>query len=459
MKKIKIYLKKALSMLVVMCLMISIVNIPAYAATVSAISATKITEAVLSQPYYTPSQLAKQVAAKPKATATKITKVKATKKVSLTTKIKKQYGAKGLTLIKKLANKLSLTISTVYNKFVKFGITTKHISKVYSTIIKQIKKGVGFVNCASLAVAKYLGISRTSAALQNLLGDIIHGDFLSNNSKTFKGVIGTGEGSTITLKKNGKKVENYYVTLKTFMNNLKKGDKALLSVDCYNKKGKNVGGHAITVVKEKNGYGVFDTLSNGGEEVIYSKKEFEKFMNGKAAVGKTKKGKTIKKPVYYTNTTSGTIRYKPLKNKKIDVTTDSKNLIKAANNGYVRTVKNIDNKLIKVDFNKFMDNLKTGETTTVKVKGFDFFYNGGTHYITVSKEKDGFGVIDVNVNGGKKVIYDEDSFYRLLVRQKTTLTGKDAKTGKNIKVNTYYGTADLEHWKILCTPTKGLTEK
>ena len=448
-------MKKILSLLITISLMTGITNIPVYAGG-TAISAGKTTDAVLSQTYYTPAQLAKQVIAKPKATVAKTTKAKATKKVSLMTKIKKQYGANGLTLIKKLANKLSLTISAVYSKFVIFDITTKHINKVYSTIIKQIKKGVGFVNCASLAVAKYLGISRKSAALQNLLGDITSGDFLVNNSKTFKGIIGTGEGSTITLRKNGKKVENYNVTLKTFMNNLKNGDKALLSVECYNKKGNNVGEHAITIKKEKNGYGVFDTLSNDGEEVIYSKKEFEKFMNGKAAVGKTKKGKTIKKTVYYTNTTSGTIRYKPLKNKKIDVTTDSKNLIKAANNGYVRTVKNIDNKLIKVDFNKFMDDLKIGETTTVKVKGFDFFYNGGIHYITVSKEKDGFGVIDVNVNGGKKVIYDENSFYRLLVRQKTTLTGKDVKTGKNIKVNTYYGTGDIEHWKILCTPTKGL---
>jgi len=311
---------------------------------------------------------------------------------------------------------------------------------------------------SSLAVAKYLGISRNLAALQNLAGDIVSGSFLVNNSKTFKGVIGTGDGSTLTLKKNGKKVENYDITLKKFMSGLKKGDKALLSVDCYNKKGKNVGGHAITIVKEKNGYGVFDTLSNGGEEVIYSKKEFEKFMNGKSAKGKTKKGKIIKKPVYYTNTTSGTIRYKPLKNGKLDVTTDSKGVIKAANNGYIKTVKNIEKQAVKISLDTLMNGLKAGESSTVKVRGFgNVFYKGGIHYITVTKEKNGYGIIDANVNNGKKVIYNASDFQRFMIRQKTKVTGIDAKTGKKIITETYYGAVE-DDGLITCTSTTGIAE-
>lgn len=447
-------LTKVISMLIIACLMITIANIPVYAK-VNATSAVRLTDAVLSKQFMSPLQAVKQSTVKTKS----VKKTTKAKKINVSNKtIIKKYGKKGLSLLKKLAGKLSLSLNTVYNKFVKFGVTKKQINKVYSTIVKQIKKGVGFVNCASLAVAKYLGINRNLAALQNLAGDIVSGSFLFNNSKTFKGVIGTGDGSTLTLKKNGKKVENYDITLKKFMSGLKKGDKALLSVDCYNKKGKNVGGHAITVVKEKNGYGVFDTLSNGGEEVIYSKKEFEKFMNGKSAKGKTKKGKIIKKPVYYTNTTSGTIRYKPLKNGKLDVTTDSKGVIKAANNGYIKTVKNIEKQAVKISLDTLMNGLKVGESSTVKVRGFgDIFYNGGTHYITVTREKNGYGITDANVNNGKKVIYNASDFQRFMIRQKTKVTGIDAKTGKKVITETYYGAVE-DDGLITCTSTIGITE-
>jgi len=75
MKKETKYFKKAVSMMVAVGLIAGIANIPAYAA-VSAISATKTTDAVLSQPYYTPAQLAKQVSAKTTANTTKKSKTK-----------------------------------------------------------------------------------------------------------------------------------------------------------------------------------------------------------------------------------------------------------------------------------------------------------------------------------------------------------------------------------------------
>jgi len=92
-----------------------------------------------------------------------------------------------------------------------------------------------------------------------------------------------------------------------------------------------LGGHAVTVVKEKNGrYGVYDILINKGEKIIYTATEFKKFMQGKSAIGKTSTGKTIKRPVYY-NTTSGYVRLQPIQYGKIRIITDSKE-IAAKNN-------------------------------------------------------------------------------------------------------------------------------
>ena len=349
-------IKKAVSMIVAVCLMIGIANIPVYAGA-SAISAVKTTDAVLSKEYVTPSQAVKKAVkssakATTKPTATKkATAKKAVKKtVSLTSQIISKYTKKGLTALKAVANKLGFSLKTTYEQFVRYGVTKADMKKVSNTLIKLVNKGVKFTCCATLAVSKYLGISNNFSALQCVAATVAH------NAKNFSkinvdktNVLGYGCSITV-LQKNGKKAEYYEVSLKDFMNNLKKGQKALFYVTCYNPKGKPVAGHELTVVKEKDGkYGVFDTLLNGGEKVIYTKAEFKKLMCGKSAKGKTSSGITTVKPVYFTNTSSGVIRYEFIYNGKVSITTDSKNIanvVTKKSKEYKSTI-SLVNKLLK----------------------------------------------------------------------------------------------------------------
>ena len=334
MKKVQKMFRKAVSMIIAVCLMVGIANIPVYAG-ISATVPVKTTNAVLGKTYYTPAQAVKKATATKKPTAKKTTAKKATatkkpaaKAVSLTSQIISKYTKKGLTALKAVANKLGFSLKTTYKQFVRYGVKKTDMKKVSNTLIKLVNRGVIFANCASLAVSKYLGINRNFAALQNLAADIakyVEG-FVKDYSNETK-IIGSGS-MNIVLQKNGhKEAQNYEISLKSFMNNLKKGENVILTTACYNRNGQHISSHAITIRKEKNGkYGVFDTLLNGGEEVIYTEAEFKKFMNGKSAKGKTSSGRSITKPVYYTNTTSGVIRYKPIESGKISVLTDSKSI-------------------------------------------------------------------------------------------------------------------------------------
>jgi len=360
----KLLIKKAVSMSVAVCLVVAIANIPVYAK-VNAISATKTTDAILSKTYVTPSQTVKEAKSSVKSTAkpaaTKTTAKKATKKtVSLTTKIVKKYTKKGLQALKALANRLGLKLKTVYNQFVKYEVTKQDMKKVAPTLIKLVKRGVSFTCCVSLAVSKYLGISNNFSAIQCLASDIAVSarDFVTNslNAK----VIGYASSGTV-LQKNGKKTEYFEVSLKDFMNNLKKGQKSLLHVTCLNGKGEPIDGHAITVVREKNGkYGVYDILTNGGNKITYTATEFKKFLNGKSAKGKTSYGTSIIKPVYY-NSASGFVKYDfKHSDGKIAVTTDSKNIrqIVIKRSDEYKTATKINASIDKLLKNKGLNNLQ-----------------------------------------------------------------------------------------------------
>ena len=345
--------RKAVSMIVAVCLMVGIANIPVYAR-VSAISTAKTTDAVLSKTYVTPLQAAKKATATAKPATTKKTTAKkttstkkpATKAVSLTTKIIKKYTKTGLTILKTLANKLGLKLKTVYNSFVKMGVTKAQIKKVSSLVLKLMKKGENFVNCAALAVSKYLNISKQLAAVKNLAAyiSIDVNRFVSSHKNGF---IGTYKDAQVkTLQKSGvKKAEGIQVKLSDLMN-LKKGQKALVSIDCYKRNGQK-SGHAITIEREKNGkYAVYDILINGGNKIIYTAKEFKKFLNGKSAKGKTASGKSITKPTYL-SARNGAIRYNFIRDGKISIRTDSSkfidsNLKSLANKNY-----SLINKLLK----------------------------------------------------------------------------------------------------------------
>ena len=260
MKKSKKYFKKVVSILITACLVIGIANIPVYAKA-TAISTTKTTDAVLSKTYTTPAAAVKKATAT-KTTTTKTTAKKASstkktttaKTASLTTQIIKKYTKKGLTALRAVANRLGLKLKTVYKQFVRYGVTKKDMKTVASTLIKLVRRGVMLKCCASLAVSKYLGISNSFSAVQNLAADIAGTakDFVSLH-KNERVVIGYASTGTV-LAKNGKKVEYYDVPLKDFMNNLKKGQKALFHVTCLNRGGSPVSGHAITVFLSCYGY-------------------------------------------------------------------------------------------------------------------------------------------------------------------------------------------------------------
>jgi len=318
MKKLtQLMIKKILALFVTICFVLSITNLPVYAGT-NTILTSKTTDAVLAQSYTTPLQASKQTTKKTVSTKN-TTKPKATTS-SLTTKIIKEYTKTGLTVLKKLASKLSLTLQTVYDSFVELGVTKEQMGKVGTTLSNLMDKGENFVCCASLAVARYLNININLAALQNLAADISFNFFPSSNG--FSGT--TGEATVKVIAFHGKKnVDNLTCTYEDLINGLNKGKRVMVGIDCLNRSGDRVSGHVITVIKEQSGYAVYDTLSNGGNKVIYSATEFKKFMNGKKAVGRTDSGAKIVKPVYYTDTSSGVIRYKIINSWGIKVSADT----------------------------------------------------------------------------------------------------------------------------------------
>ena len=209
-----------------------------------------------------------------------------------------KYAKKGVDVVTGLAKKLKLSVSTIYKQFVKYGVTKEQMNKVGSLVLKLMRKGEDFVNCAALAVSKYLGISnRNFAAVQNLVADI------SINSQLFldaheNGFSGTSRDAQLkTLRLNGVEANSYGVTLENFMSGLKAGEKALLSVITF-----SGNGHAITITKEKDGsYGVFDIKVNNGNKIIYTAANFKKLMSGKKVkvTGKTSNGKKITTTVDY----------------------------------------------------------------------------------------------------------------------------------------------------------------
>jgi len=347
----KTMLKKVISMLIAVCLMIGIANIPAYAA-VSATAPIKTTEAVLSKPYSTPAQLAKQVAVKPKATVTKTTKTKATKKVSLTTQIIKKYTKTGLNVLKKLASKVGLKLKTVYNSFIKMGVTKAQLKKVANRLLKFMKKGENFKNCASLAVARYLGISQSLAAVQNLAADISLNLF--DDKKVFTGT--TTAAELKTLQKNGhKKATEYSIKLSDFKSALKVGQKAIIHVDCFDGQG-----HSITVIKQKNNkFAVYDIMRNNGNKIIYTSSQFNKLMNGtiKNAYYKAVKTRELYRGM---GTNALAIKYKY---KGINIITDSKNISKKV--AAMELKYSIANKLKKQNIDLINKQLQTKGLSTL----------------------------------------------------------------------------------------------
>ena len=96
-----------------------------------------------------------------------------------------------------------------------------------------------------------------------------------------------------------------------------------------------------------------------------------------------------------------------------------------------------------------MNILQDGEGAIMLVNIYKWFIDEHTinHGILVTKEKDNtFGVCDINVNAGNKIIYSKEEFIKLMTlgnsqgSDSVTVTGTDAQTGQ-VKTNKIYYTA------------------
>jgi len=318
MKKIrKELVNKVVSMLVVVCLMMGVANIPVYAYT--AVGPVEYSQEYnLQTEYVTPAQAVKKATAekataKPAAKKAKATKKTSTKKaakkaVSLTSKIVSKYTKKGFKALKAFANKMGVSLKTVYNQFVKYGVTKAQMKKVASGLLNMVNRGADFCVCSTTAVSKFLGISKGLTAIQQVAAEISLNNFNPNNKNHY--IATTHSAQVKVLSKNGvKNIEGYTVKLADLLS-MKKGHKVYVSTDCYNRSGQKIDAHAITITREKNGgYGVYDILVNGGNKVIYTKAQIKRLLSGKSAKGKTTSGRTITKNKYL-NSADGYISYK-----------------------------------------------------------------------------------------------------------------------------------------------------
>ena len=215
-----------------------------------------------------------------------------------TFQIYQTFGDLGAKAIRSFAKYMNVLESVVFQQFVRFNVTAERLQNVANSLINVINKKANFFNCASLAVSKYLGINRTLAVIQDIAADISLGHGFGTD---WMGTVATNNDSVEkVLQLNGR--ENAMLcaisSMEDLMTGLQVGEQAILAVYCY-----GLGGHAITIRRETNGWGVFDVNRNGGEEVIYTPENFITLMTGTKATivqGIKTDGTTYNDKVYYT---------------------------------------------------------------------------------------------------------------------------------------------------------------
>lgn len=214
-----------------------------------------------------------------------------------TYKAYQKYEEEGSDFMRRLAKYVNVVEDVIYDAFVQLDVTLEKLNKAIPTLSDLMDKGASFFNCASLAVSKYLSINKTLAGIQNLAADIALGNPLGVDKTNTLATNISGEIKVLRANGHEKADEVMFDDVDKLMAGLKVGESAILTVYCY-----DLGGHAITVKKEANGYGVFDVNRNGGEEVIYTAENFKKVMTGAkdtVVEGKTTDGRTFSSKVYY----------------------------------------------------------------------------------------------------------------------------------------------------------------
>ena len=294
------------------------------------------------------------------------TTAKATAATSLTSKIIKKYTKQGLTTLKAFAKKLGLKLKTVYNQFVKYGVTKAQMKKVASGLLKIIKRGANFTAiCSTLAVSKYLGISKAFTAVQQIAAEISLNNFNPKSKKHY--IATTWTAQTKVLSKNGvKNSEGYNVKLADLLS-MKKGTKMLVNVDCYTTSGKPNGCHAITITREKNGkFGVYDVLINGGNKVVYTKAQIKRLLAGKSATGRTTSGRKITKKKYLASVYGG-LSYKFVNNGTIRIYGNSSKIVGSdTRDEYNQNISIINNLLKKKGLNSLVKTWLIKAKTMIK---------------------------------------------------------------------------------------------
>ena len=213
-----------------------------------------------------------------------------------------KYEQAGAAVIRALAKYVELAENLVFQQFVKFDVSLANLQHATASIWQRIQDGSNFLNCASVAVSKYLEISRALAAIQNAAADISLGYSLGTDSQNVVSTTSTAEIKVLRANGHENTTEIRFETINKFMDALNVGEKAIFYVECY-----GLGGHAIMVKREANGWGVFDINRNKGEEVIYTPENFIALMtgtNGATVQGVTEKGETFNSKIYYTAMTS-----------------------------------------------------------------------------------------------------------------------------------------------------------
>ena len=113
-------------------------------------------------------------------------------------------------------------------------------------------------------------------------------------------------------------------------------------------------------------------------------------------------------------------------------------------------------------FENLMTGLKEGDKVILRVDVYgDSSYGSGTdHSITISVENDNmYGVCDIMINKGNKILYTADEFNKLMSGDKNlTATGQDEQTGKTIQKKINYKAVNNGQVFIL-TDAAGVAEK